>query len=170
MHVALFVPCYIDQFYPHVGMATVRVLQQHGVTVEFPRQQTCCGQPMANTGCADDTRPLAMKFFRTFKDHAYVVCPSGSCVSMVRNHYGQYSQGVAGFDELCARTFELCEFLVDILKVDKIEGRFPHQVGLHQSCHGLRELRWAPAANSRCRPTTRPGNCSSRWRASVFRS
>jgi L-lactate dehydrogenase complex protein LldE len=124
-----------------VGLATVEVLQQHGVQVDFPTSQTCCGQPMANTGCAEDTRPLALKFFETFKGYEYVVCPSGSCVSMVRYHYDQYSQGVAGFDDLRRRTYELCEFLVDVLQVEGISGRFPHQVGLHQSCHGLRELR-----------------------------
>ncbi len=141
MKVGLFIPCYIDQLYPQVGMATVDVLEQHGVEVEFPEQQTCCGQPMANTGCTNEARPLALKFFEIFKDYEYIVCPSGSCVAMVRHHYDEYLKGTPGFDELKSKTFELCEFLVDVLKVDKVEGKFPHRVGLHQSCHGLRELR-----------------------------
>ncbi len=141
MKVGLFIPCYIDQLYPKVGLATVDVLERHGVEVEFPEQQTCCGQPMANTGCTNDTRPLALKFFDIFRNYEYVVCPSGSCVAMVRHHYDEYLQGTPGFDDLKQKTYELCEFLTDVLRVEKIEGRFPHRVGLHQSCHGLRELR-----------------------------
>lgn len=140
MQVALFIPCYIDQFYPRVGMATVDVLERHGVTVEYPEQQTCCGQPMANTGCTEEARPLALKFFEVFKDAEYVVCPSGSCTAMVRCHYEEYLSGTPGFEELKSKTFELCEFLHDVLKVQRLDGRFPHRVGLHQSCHGLREL------------------------------
>jgi L-lactate dehydrogenase complex protein LldE len=139
--VGLFIPCYIDQLYPQVGLATVDVLERHGVEVEFPSAQTCCGQPMSNTGCTEETRPLAWKFFEVFSPFEYVVCPSGSCVAMVRHHYDDYLAGVPGFEELKAKTFELCEFLVDVLHVEKIEGRFAHKVGLHQSCHGLRELR-----------------------------
>lgn len=139
--VALFIPCYIDQLYPRVGMATVRVLEKHGVEVVFPEDQTCCGQPMANTGCTEDTRPLAERFLRVFGGYDWVVSPSGSCVSMVRHHYDEYLTGRPGFQELKQRTFELCEFLVDVLKVDRVAGSFPHRVGIHQSCHGLRELR-----------------------------
>ncbi len=144
--VALFIPCYIDQLFPHVGMATVEVLQRLGVEVDFPAAQTCCGQPMANTGVNDATRPLARKFFEIFKNYRYVVCPSGSCVAMVRHHYDEYLAGEPGFDELKHRTFELCEFLHDVLKVRRLGGTFPHRVGLHQSCHGLRELRLASAS------------------------
>jgi L-lactate dehydrogenase complex protein LldE len=146
MQVGLFIPCYIDHLYPDVGMATVEVLQAQGVEVEFPFEQTCCGQPMANTGCMEDTRPLAEKFLRIFKDYEYVVCPSGSCVSMVRHHYDAYLAGRPGFDELKGKTFELCEFLTDVLKVERIGGRFPHRVGLHNSCHGHRGLRLGAAS------------------------
>ena len=147
MKVALFIPCYVDQFYPNVGMATVAVLEHFGVQAEFPVSQTCCGQPMANSGCMDEARPLAKKFIDTFDGYDYVVAPSGSCVSMVRNHY----------DHLCdhndvrattvrKRTLELSEFLTQVLKVRQLPGKFPHQVGLHQSCHGLRELRLGPSS------------------------
>lgn len=147
MKVALFIPCYVDQFYPNVGMATVALLEKFGVQAEFPEAQTCCGQPMANSGCMDEARPLATKFINTFDGYDYVVAPSGSCVSMVRNHY----------DHLCdhddqrastvrQRTLELSEFLVQVLKVNDIAGKFPYQVGLHQSCHGLRELRLGPSS------------------------
>jgi len=141
--VALFVPCYVDQFYPQVGMATLHVLERHGVRVEFPGQQTCCGQPMANAGCASATAPLARKFLRVFNGFEYVVSPSGSCVSMVRRHYAPFLAGRDGFDHLRSHTFELCEFLHDVLRVERVSGRFPHRIGLHRSCHGHRELRLA---------------------------
>lgn len=141
MQVGLFIPCYVDQFYPDVGLATVELLQRFGIEVDYPEDQTCCGQPMANTGCTDDARPLAERFLQVFGKYEYVVGPSGSCVAMVRRHYDELLHGVPGFEELKSRTFELCEFLTDVLKVERIEGRFPYRVGLHQSCHGLRELR-----------------------------
>jgi L-lactate dehydrogenase complex protein LldE len=146
-HVALFIPCYVDQFYPQVGMATCELLEKLGVTFEFPADQTCCGQPMANTGCVEEARPLAERFLRIFKDFEYVVAPSGSCVAMVRHHYDEYFRGRPKDEQeltrLKAKTFELCEFLTDVLHVERLEGEFPFRVGLHQSCHGLRELRLA---------------------------
>jgi L-lactate dehydrogenase complex protein LldE len=141
MQVGLFIPCYIDQFYPQVGLATVDVLEHFGATVEFPTAQTCCGQPMANSGCTAEARPLALRFFEIFRRYEYVVAPSGSCVAMVRLHYEEYLAGTPGFAELKAKTFELCEFLHDVAGVSGAPGRFPYRVGLHQSCHGLRELR-----------------------------
>jgi L-lactate dehydrogenase complex protein LldE len=140
MRVALFVPCYVDQLWPRVGLATVRVLERLGVEVVFPEEQTCCGQPMANAGSADAAAPLARRFLEIFSGFDAVVCPSGSCTSMVRNHYDPFLAGRPGFDRLKASTFELCEFVVDVLRVRALDGRYPHRVGLHQSCHGLREL------------------------------
>jgi len=150
--VALFVPCYIDQFYPQVGVATWRLLRRLGIDVEFPAEQTCCGQPMANSGCAEYTRPLAEKFLRIFGRYDHVVAPSGSCVSMVRNHYAQWLSGREGFDHLRANTFELCEYLIDVARVSKIEGDFPRRIGLHMSCHGLRELRLARSSELMVKP------------------
>jgi L-lactate dehydrogenase complex protein LldE len=150
--VALFVPCYIDQLYPQVGLATLRVLRRLGLDIEFPEEQTCCGQPMANSGCAEEARPLAERFLRVFGRYDHVVAPSGSCVSMVRNHYGQFLEGKPGFDHLRTSTFELCEFLVDVVRVAKVEGDFPRKVGLHQSCHGLRELRLARSSERMVAP------------------
>ena len=141
MRVGLFVPCYIDQFYPDVAMATVDILEQQGIEVVYPEAQTCCGQPMANTGCIDDTRPLAERFVEIFSDFDHVVSPSGSCVSMVRNHYEGLFHLDARFDRMRKHVWELCEFLVDVLGVERLPARFPYRVGLHSSCHGLRELR-----------------------------
>lgn len=96
---------------------------------------------MANTGCLADAKPLAERFVSIFADYEHIVCPSGSCTAMVRRHYEEFFHGNAAALDVCARTFELTEYLVDVLKVGAIGGRFPYRVGLHQSCHGLRELR-----------------------------
>ncbi len=139
----LFIPCYVDQFYPHVGLATLRILRQLGLHPEFPKAQTCCGQPMANSGCAKDARLLAEHFLQVFAGYDQVVAPSGSCVSMVRNHYSQWFDGDSRYEHLRKNTFELCEYLTDALDVKTVEGEFRFRTGLHQSCHGLRELRLA---------------------------
>ncbi len=141
MRVGLFIPCYVDQFYPDVGIATVEVLRRLGIEVDFPAAQTCCGQPMANTGCTETAEPLAHRFLQIFQGYDYVVCPSGSCTSMIRHHYEEYFHGNKDYVALRAKTFELCEFLHDVLHVESMPVRFPYRVGLHQSCHGLRELR-----------------------------
>jgi L-lactate dehydrogenase complex protein LldE len=140
VEVALFVPCYVDQFYPQVGLATADLLERHGVTVRFPEAQTCCGQPMANSGFFDDARALARKMVEVFTPYEHVVCPSGSCTSMVRNHYPMLLRDHPGLSALQAKTREVCEFLHDVLGL-RPRGRFTARVGLHQSCHGLRELR-----------------------------
>ena len=140
MDVALFVPCYIDQLYPRVGLATAELLERQGVRVHFPEAQTCCGQPMANSGFFDDARQLARKMLDVFSPYEQVVCPSGSCTSMVRNHYPELLPGDPRVAALGAKTRELCEFLHDVLQV-RPRGRFKARVGLHQSCHALRELR-----------------------------
>ena len=155
MRVGLFVPCYIDQFYPDVAISTVEVLERHGIEVDFPAAQTCCGQPMANTGCADQAKPLAIRAAEIFRPYDHVVCPSGSCTSMVRHHYGDFFSGRDDYG-LREKTFELCEFLHDIIKVESFGTTFPHRVGLHQSCHGLRELRlgWSSESMTACENKT----------------
>ena len=144
MRVGLFIPCYIDQFYPRAGAAVVRVLRRLGgrdLELDYPSGQVCCGQPMANAGLPHESAPLARTFLKTFADYDAVVCPSGSCTSMVRNHYDPFLKGEPGFEVLKGKTYEFCEFLSDVLKVDPPAGRFPHKIGLHPGCHGLRELR-----------------------------
>jgi L-lactate dehydrogenase complex protein LldE len=140
MEVALFVPCYVDQLHPRVGIASAELLERFGAKVVFPEAQTCCGQPMANSGFFDDARPLARRMLDVFESYEHVVCPSGSCTSMVRNHFAQLLPDEPRLASLRARTRELCEFLHDVLQA-RPRGRFPHRVGLHESCHGLRELR-----------------------------
>jgi len=142
MRVGLFIPCYIDQFFPDVGLATVELLEQFGCEVHFPEEQTCCGQPMANTGCWQDAAPLARRFVTLFQPYDFIVCPSGSCVAMVTHHYETLlPEQDAAYEEVKSKTFELTQFLLDVLHVDRLDVRFPYRVGLHQSCHGLRDLR-----------------------------
>ncbi|HBN75773.1 MAG TPA: Fe-S oxidoreductase, partial [Planctomycetaceae bacterium] len=140
MQVALFVPCYIDQLYPNVAWATLELLEKLGCEVTIPDAPVCCGQPMANTGCWDDARPLAKSFIEQYDQYEYIVCPSGSCTSMIVNHYHDLVGEDAQYERIRLKTFELCAFLTDVLKVEKLDVSFPHKVGLHQSCHGLREL------------------------------
>jgi L-lactate dehydrogenase complex protein LldE len=143
LEVALFVPCYVDLLYPHVGVATLELLERYGARVEYPREQTCCGQPMANLGFAPEAARLARRFVSIFSKYDYTVAPSGSCVAMVRGHYRDLIGPSAAFDAVASRTFEICEFLTAVLGVVSLPGRFPHRVLLHPSCHGLRELRLA---------------------------
>jgi len=142
MNVGLFIPCYIDQFYPDVGLATVELLENLGCDVVYPESQTCCGQPMANSGCWSDAAPLAEQFVQTFSPYEYIVCPSGSCVAMVTHHYETLlSSDNAAYHAVQAKTFELTQFLLDVLHVKELDVQFPYRVGLHNSCHGLRDLR-----------------------------
>jgi L-lactate dehydrogenase complex protein LldE len=152
MKVALLVPCYIDQLYPQVGTATLEILERYGVDVEFPVAQTCCGQPLLNLGCFAEARPLAERALAIFTGYEHVVCPSASCTAMVRLHYEQLVGRNSAVLDLAARTFELCEFLSDVLGIERIDGTFPHRVGFHQGCHGLRELRLGGASERRDEP------------------
>jgi L-lactate dehydrogenase complex protein LldE len=139
--VALFIPCYVDQFYPNVGIATLELLEKLGCQVSYPLGQTCCGQPMANAGYARETTGTTLHFVETFKDFDYVVAPSGSCVLHIKEH----SPKVPGMHEeqklLHDKIFELTEFIVDILGINSLQGFFPCKVGIHASCHGHRGLR-----------------------------
>lgn len=132
--VALFVPCYIDQLYPGVAWASLELLEAHGADVSVPAGQTCCGQPLSNMGAAAAARPLGERFAATFAGFDHVVCPSGSCTATLQRFAAHESSRPA------PRVFELCEFLVDVLGVQRVDASFPHPVALHQSCHGLREL------------------------------
>ncbi|MFT5122353.1 MAG: L-lactate dehydrogenase complex protein LldE [Kiritimatiellia bacterium] len=149
MKVGLFIPCYMDVIYPDAAMATLKLLEQFVDVVEYPTQQTCCGQPMANTGCVDDAKPVAEHFIKTFTGYDYIVCPSGSCTSMVRNHYHGLVPDDPETLAIRNKTYELCEFMTDILKVSELKASFPHKVGIHQACHGLRELRLGSSSERR---------------------
>jgi L-lactate dehydrogenase complex protein LldE len=140
VRVALFVPCFVDQLRPRVARATLALLERLGVTVEFPLEQTCCGQPMANAGCERDALAAYRHFIEVFAGYEYVVAPAGSCVHHVRHHYAVLEQTTA-VRKVRERTVELCDFLVRVLGVSAVDTAFPHRVGLHLGCHGLRGLR-----------------------------
>lgn len=140
MKVALFVPCYVDQFYPQVGIATLELLEKMGVHVSYPEKQTCCGQPMANSGFEHLTNGCSDLFIENFSGFDYIVSPSGSCVLHIKDHLHSFSREEQAA-QIRGKVLELTEFLVDILNVKEIKSRFNHKVGLHQSCHGQRGLK-----------------------------
>ena len=139
MRVALFIPCYIDQFYHNVGIATLQLLQKFGCAVSFPLQQTCCGQPMANSGFANLSKGCDANFVTNFTGFDYIVAPSGSCVLHIKDHLHDDVHPLKA-EKIRNSVYELTEFLIDILQVKNIKSRFPFRVGLHNSCHGQRML------------------------------
>jgi len=140
MKVGLFVPCYVDAFFPEVGVATLELLERLGVEVRYPLDQTCCGQPMANSGCQADAAAVEKLFVRNFAGFDYVVTPSGSCTHHVRDHLDAIPQ-TPKVEKVRRSTFELVEFLHDVLRVREFPwARFPHKVGLHIGCATLRAL------------------------------
>ena len=145
MKVGLFIPCYIDQFYPQVGIASLQLLEKLGVEVHFPENQTCCGQPLCNAGFESKSHSASQHFVNTFAEFDYIVTPSGSCALHVQEHFSSIPQTKA-VQKVRKNTKELCEFLVDVLGIEKIEAHFPHKIGLHQSCHGLRGLHLAKSS------------------------
>ena len=139
MTVGLFIPCYINQFYPHIAIASLELLEKQGLKVEYPLNQTCCGQPLANSGFEKSAIKTYNLFVKNFNRYDYIVAPSGSCVYHVKKHLNIIDQT----DEVVhvrSRIFETSEFLVKILRKENFNSYFPHRVGLHQSCHGLRGL------------------------------
>jgi L-lactate dehydrogenase complex protein LldE len=139
MKVALFIPCYVNQFYPQVGIATLELLEKLGCQVSYPLSQTCCGQPMANSGYESLTKDCNNLFAKNFRGADYIVCPSGSCVLHIKEHLHS-SENEKEAERIRGCIYEVTEFLTDILKVSKLTAKFPYKVGLHQSCHGQRGL------------------------------
>jgi L-lactate dehydrogenase complex protein LldE len=156
MKIGLFIPCYVDQFYPQVGIATYELLQKLGCDVRFPMKQTCCGQPMANSGYQHLTTGCDANFIANFAEFDYIVCPSGSCIMHVKEHLHDEKQHDLAI-EMRSRVFELTEFITDILKVDSIKGSFPYKVGMHQSCHGQRGLKLSQMSELNAAPFSKPG-------------
>jgi len=128
---ALFITCFNDTLFPGTGRAVVELLERLGVAVDFPEEQTCCGQMHVNSGYAEDGAALARRFERVFADAERVVSPSASCVAMVREHCPAVRD----------RVFELTEFLVDVLGVEDVGASYPHRVAYHPTCHSLRLLK-----------------------------
>ena len=155
MKVGLFVPCYIDQFYPKVAIATLELLEKYGCDVHFPTNQTCCGQPMANSGFEHLAMGCNNLFVDNFKDYDYIVCPSGSCTLHIKEHLHSDKDETSA-TEIRQKVYELVEFMTDVLKIDTINAHFPHKVGLHQSCHGQRGLHLAQMSELNAAPYSKP--------------
>ena len=132
MRVSLFITCLADTLFPETGRAVVRLLERLGHEVEFPEEQTCCGQMHLNTGYEDEGLALARRFERVFAAAEVVVSPSASCVGMVREHCSP---------ELGGRVFELSEFLVERLGIEDVGAYYPHRVTYHPTCHSLRAIK-----------------------------
>ena len=145
MRVGLFIPCYVNQFYPNVAIATLELLEKSGCQVEYVRDQTCCGQPMANSGYEMESRKVAEHFVKNFSGFDHIVAPSGSCVMHVRHHY-DFLEQTDQVRQVRNSVIELAEFLSKVVKLDFSAVQFPHRVGLHHSCHGLRGLRLASSS------------------------
>ena len=155
MKVGLFIPCYIDQLYPSVAIATLELLEKLGIEVYYPEKQTCCGQPLANSGYSHLTHGIDELFTDNFADCDYIVSPSGSCTLHIKEHLhsDKNEQGAA---QIKKHIYELVEFLTDIVKVENLAAAFPYRVGLHQSCHGQRGLRLASMSERAETPFSKP--------------
>lgn len=137
--VSLLVTCLGDALFPDVGVASVRLLRRLGCEVDFPRAQTCCGQPHFNSGYADDARDLARHTIQTFAGSKHVVVPSGSCAAMIKLEYPELFKDDLVWhgraEDLAARTHELADFLVNVLGVEDVGARFPGKATYHMACH-----------------------------------
>lgn len=144
MRVGLFVTCLVDLIRPRIGFAALKLLEAAGAKVVVPATQTCCGQPGYNSGDRKPARELAQKVIGEFRDCDYVVVPSGSCCGMIRVYYPALFADEPALkheaETLAKRTYELTDFLVNVLKLDKVPGKFSGAVTYHDSCSGLREL------------------------------
>jgi len=142
--VSLFVTCIVDQVFPQVGIAMTQVLERLGYQVDFPRGQTCCGQPAFNSGYPGEAAMVARHFLDVFRDAEFIVAPSGSCAAMIEHHYEDIFANNRKLLErargLAPRVWEFSRFLLEVAKVDDLGARYDAVVTYHDSCHALREL------------------------------
>ena len=162
MKIGLFIPCFMNELYPESSMATLKLLEKLNLDVEYPIEQTCCGQPMANSGCSQDVEKLAHRFVNTFKKYDYVVAPSGSCVTMVKEHYEPFFQDNKNYEKIKTSIYEITEFLHDIIKVESFDSTFNYKVGVHNSCHGHRVLKLGSASELNITPFNKLKNLLSK--------
>jgi L-lactate dehydrogenase complex protein LldE len=141
--VALFVTCIVDQIYPNIGLASAALLESQGCDVHVPRGLTCCGQMGFNAGFRDEARAVAGRTLEVLRGQGDVVLPSGSCAAMIKHLYHELFHGTphqAAAEELIGRTYELTEYLVDVLGVSDVGARYDGRIAYHDACHGLRYL------------------------------
>ncbi|MES2653324.1 MAG: (Fe-S)-binding protein [Bacteroidota bacterium] len=156
MKVALFIPCYVDQFYPQVAIATLELLENLGLDVSYPLKQTCCGQPMANSGFEHLTNGCNSLFVKNFSGFDYIIAPSGSCVLHIKEHLKDDGEPALA-KHIRETTYELTSFLTDILKIKTLTSSFPYKVGMHQSCHGQRGLKLSQMTELNAPYFSKPG-------------
>jgi L-lactate dehydrogenase complex protein LldE len=142
--VSLFVTCLVDQLFPRIGLAMADVLERLGYEVDFPEAQTCCGQPAFNSGYRSEARKVARHFVQVFDGADYVVCPSGSCTSMVRHHYAELfhkdQEALDAARRIASRLYEFSEFVLRVAGREDVGAVYEGAVTYHDSCHSLREL------------------------------
>lgn len=144
MNIQLFIPCFVDQLFPETAFNMVKVLEEAGCTVLYNTNQTCCGQPAFNAGFRDQSKDVCTKFLKDFSGADYIVAPSASCVGFIRNYYTKLfdnSSLHSEVKELGKRTFELSEFLVNVLKISDFGAVLKGKATYHDSCAGLRECK-----------------------------
>jgi len=143
MTITLFIPCFVDAFYPRAGISMVQILERLGHKIVCPKALVCCGQPAFNSGYWEEARPVALKTLETLRNAEAVVVGSGSCGAMVKKFYPELFSGTRHAElarQVAARTWEFSDFLVNKLGVTDLDARFPAKVTFHDGCHGLREL------------------------------
>ncbi|RIJ45485.1 (Fe-S)-binding protein [Maribellus luteus] len=143
MRVDVFIPCFIDQFYPDTAWSFVKVLEKAGCEVKYSPEQTCCGQPAFNSGYWNEARTVARKFIQDFDEAEIVVAPSASCTGFVRNYYHKlFAEDEVNLEKskaLKKRIFEFSDFMINHLQISEVGAVFNHKVTFHDSCAGLRE-------------------------------
>lgn len=142
MIVDIFIPCFIDQVYPNTGLNMVKILEKVGCGVNYNPEQTCCGQPAFNAGYWDDCKEVGEKFIREFQNDRYIICPSASCVGMIKNYYPEMFHNTVlhnEYKQIQKNIFEFSDFLVNVLKITNIGAVYNGVATYHDSCAGLRE-------------------------------
>jgi len=143
MEIQLFIPCFIDQLYPQTAFNTIKVLEEVGCTVHYNPEQTCCGQPAYNSGYWKEATGMANKFLQDFNQGMPIVSPSGSCTGYIIHHYQKVLKdqpdSLKKFDAIRNNIFEFSDFLMNVLKIENLQGSFPHRVTFHDACSALRE-------------------------------
>jgi L-lactate dehydrogenase complex protein LldE len=141
---SLFVTCLVDQLFPRIGLAMAAVLERLGYTVDFPEDQTCCGQPAFNSGYPEEARMVARHFLKVFETSESIVVPSGSCASMIVHHFGELfasdPEACRRARELASRVWEFSAFITDAARVEDVGARLEEVATFHDGCHALREL------------------------------
>lgn len=139
--IGLFIPCYVNNLFPNVGVASYQLLTRLGFSVDYPEEQTCCGQSLGNAGFQNKADRLAENLVRIFAPYDYVVAPSSSCVAFIHERYASIMPEKKDHsDRFISKVSDICTFLKTKTKLTQLNSSFPHKVSIHTSCHGIRSL------------------------------